>query len=249
MTAYLFDVIIVLILAFFAWRGAKKGLILTLCGLLGLFVAFFGAQFISTQFYQPVAHIVQPAIYQTIRNALPEPEQEPSDPLPSDSVSASTPPFDSQETISSYTLDQLLEILEEKGLYAGFSFFLDPSMLEEAIPDVEGVPESIVSTRNLADYLAKLIAKAALFALSFLFILLIWFLVSHILDLAFQLPILAAVNTVGGLAVGLLKAVLIVFVLVWLGQLANVVPQNPTTPILTLFTPKGLSAFLDQLLI
>lgn len=248
MTAYLFDVIIVVILAFFAWRGAKKGLILTLCGLLGLFVAFFGAQFISTQFYKPVAHIVQPAIYQTIRNALPEPEQEPSNQL-DDSVFATTPPFNSQETASSYTVDQLLEILEEKGLYAGFSFFLNPSMLKEAIPDVEGVPESIVSTRNLADYLAKLIAKAALFALSFLFILLIWFLVSHILDLAFQLPILAAVNAVGGLAVGLLKAVLIVFVLVWLGQLANIVPQNPTTPVLTLFTPKGLGAFLDQLLI
>ena len=249
MTAYIFDVIIVLVLAFFAWRGAKKGLILTLCGLLGLVVAFFGAQLISTQFYQPVASIMQPAIYQTIRNALPEPEQEPSNPLPNNSVSATTPPSDSQETASSYTIDQLLEILEEKGLYAGFSFFLDPSRLEDAIPKEEGVPGSIVSTRNLADYLAKLVAKAALFALSFLFILLVWFLVSHILDLAFHLPILAAVNTAGGLLVGLVKAALIIFILVWLGQLANIVPQNPTTPVLTLFTPKGLGTFLDQLLL
>ena len=103
--------------------------------------------------------------------------------------------------------------------------------------------------KALAGYLANLVARAGLFALSFLLILLIWFLVSHILDLAFHLPILATVNTVGGLVAGLLKAVLIVFVLVWLGQLSNLIPQNPTTPILTLFTPKGLAAFLDQLLI
>ena len=31
--AYIFDVAIVLLLAFFAWRGASKGLILSLCGL------------------------------------------------------------------------------------------------------------------------------------------------------------------------------------------------------------------------
>ena len=92
-------------------------------------------------------------------------------------------------------------------------------------------------------------AKATLFALSFLLILLIWFLASHILDLAFHLPILATVNTVGGLLAGLLKAVLIVFVLVWLGQLAEIVPANPTTPVLSLFTPKGLGALLDRLLL
>ena len=51
------------------------------------------------------------------------------------------------------------------------------------------------------------------------------------------------------LLAGLLKAVLIVFVLVWLGQLAEIVPANPTTPVLTLFTPKGLGALLDRLLL
>lgn len=239
MTAYIFDVIIILVLAFFAWRGAKKGLILTLCGLLGLLVAFFGAQFISSQFYQPVAHIVQPAIYQTIRGAEPEQVQESGD-QPSSNLAP-----DAQEPVPDYTLEQLLESIQENRLFPGFSYFLYQAMDDPSIPSEGG----LTVAKALSNYLAALVAKAGLFALSFLLILIVWFLVSHVLDLAFHLPILASVNTVGGLAAGLLKAALIVFILVWLGQLSNVVPANPTTPVLTLFTPKGLGAFLDQLLI
>lgn len=240
MTAYIFDVAIIIILAFFAWRGAKKGLILTLCGLLGLFVAFFGAQFISTQFHGPVAHIMEPAIYQAIRGAEPETEQEETD-----NSTITIPGTITEKEEPDYTLEQLLESMKEQGLFAGFSYFLDQAKNEESIPSEGGL--TVASA--LADYLANLVAKATLFALSFLLILLIWFLVSHILDLAFHLPILATVNTVGGLLAGLLKAVLIVFVLVWLGQLAELVPAEPTTPVLSLFTPKGLGAVLDQLLL
>lgn len=240
MTAYIFDVAIIIILAFFAWRGAKKGLILTLCGLLGLFVAFFGAQFISTQFHGPVAHIMEPAIYQAIRGAEPETEQEETD-----NSTITIPGTITEKEEPDYTLEQLLESMKEQGLFAGFSYFLDQAKNEESIPSEGGL--TVASA--LADYLANLVAKATLFALSFLLILLIWFLVSHILDLAFHLPILATVNTVGGLLAGLLKAVLIVFVLVWLGQLAELVPAEPTTPVLSLFTPKGLDAVLDQLLL
>lgn len=240
MTAYILDVVIVVILAFFAWRGAKKGLILTLCGLLGLFVAFFGAQFVSTQFHAPVAHIMEPAIYQAIRGAEPQQEQGSSD-----SPNISIPDTLPEAQNPTYTLEQLLDSMEEKGLFAGFSYFLDQAKDQDSIPSEGGL--TVASA--LADYLANLVAKATLFAVSFLLILLIWFLVSHILDLAFHLPILSAVNTVGGLVAGLLKAALIIFVLVWLGQLANLVPAQPTTPILSLFTPKGLGAFLDQLLL
>ncbi len=92
-------------------------------------------------------------------------------------------------------------------------------------------------------------SKAGLFAVSFLLILLIWFLVGHALDLAFHLPILSVVNRVGGLILGLVKAALLVIVLVWLGQLAGLVPAEPDTPVLSLFTIQGLRQFLDRLMV
>ena len=57
MTAYIFDAAIVVILAFFAWRGAKKGLILTLCE--------FSGQVIMITLRPPVkaALLYQPVLY------------------------------------------------------------------------------------------------------------------------------------------------------------------------------------------
>lgn len=64
---FLFDIIIVAVLVLFAWRGAAKGLILSLCGLAAVFVAFFAAQFISEQFCAPVSNIFRPIIIQAVR--------------------------------------------------------------------------------------------------------------------------------------------------------------------------------------
>ena len=66
MTTYIIDIAIFLALAFFAWRGAKRGLILTLFSLLAIFVAFFGARAVASTFSQPVADILRPSILSLI---------------------------------------------------------------------------------------------------------------------------------------------------------------------------------------
>ena len=240
MPLYLFDLIILAILAFFAWRGAKKGLILTLCSLAGLFVAFFGARFISAEFYAPVSNIIEPGIYQTILGAEPESAADPS--------TSSPPSYGSQEgeepVTPAYTLDDLLDSIHQAGLFSGLSGFMDEAAENDAIQS-----SALLSpAQALADYLSKLISRAGLFALSFLVILLVWFLVGHALDLVFHLPILSIVNLVGGLVLGLLKAALLVIVLVWLGQLAGLIPAQPDTPVLSLFTLRSLGQALNQIL-
>lgn len=230
MLPYLFDIIIIAILVFFAWRGAKKGLILTLCGLVGIFVAFFGARFISARFYQPMANIIQPGIYQTITGV--EEEQAPAEPGDEEG-----------QQPSGGTLDSLLDAIHDEGLFSGFASFLDDAVKEHPAQQAG----SRTPAQILADCLAGFIAKAVVFAVSFLVILLVWFLVGHALDLAFHLPILSAVNTGGGLILGLVKAALLVIILVWLGQLAGWVPAEPTTPVLSLFTPRRIGEFLNRL--
>ena len=101
---YLFDILIVALLAFFAWRGASKGLVLSLCGLAAVAVAFFGAQFLSEQFCAPVANIIRPIIAQTFRGVEPD-------------IAAA-------EGEAAYTLEQLLDCIQEEGLFEGFSDFL-----------------------------------------------------------------------------------------------------------------------------
>ncbi|MBD5085389.1 MAG: hypothetical protein HDT33_10170 [Clostridiales bacterium] len=229
---YLFDILIIAVLALFAWRGAAKGLILSLCGLAAIFVAFFAAQFISDTFCQPVANIIRPIIVQSFSELVPD------DPLTVVEVGPN------QSTVGySYTLDDLLDSIQKEGLFKGFSAFL-----EEGVKSKEVEESNLVSPLDaLASYLAKAAARALLFGIVFFGGLLAWFLFSHALDLAFKLPILAEVNLAGGLIVGLVKGVLFTIVLVWLGQVTGVVPNPPETPVLSLFTVKKLWELLGSL--
>lgn len=222
---YIFDIAIVALLALFAWRGAVKGLVLSLCGLAAVFVVFFGAQFLSEQFCEPVGNILRPIIIQTVRGAGAEPEVDPEDP----------------EDV--YTVDELLASIQEKGLFQGFSDFLEQSVANDTI-DSRG-PLSPMDA--LAGYLAKAIARALLFGVIFFGGLLVWFLFSHALDLAFNLPILAEVNLAGGLLVGLVKGGLLAVVLVWMGQVAGIIPNPPSGPVVSLFTVDKLWELLGAL--
>lgn len=229
---YLFDILIIAVLALFAWRGAAKGLILSLCGLAAVFVAFFAAQFLSDLFCAPVGGMLRPIIAQSFSDLVPDAQP----------ITVETEP--NTYTVGfSYTLDDLLASIQEEGLFKGFSAFLEESAAKDAIQ--AGAHTSPLDA--LAGYLAKAIARTLLFGIVFIGILLIWFLVSHALDLAFHLPILAEVNLAGGLAVGLVKGVLIAIVLVWLGQAAGIVPNPPEGPVLSLFTVDKLWELLDGL--
>ncbi len=224
------DIVIVLVLAFFAWRGAKKGLILTLFGMLGLLVAVLGARFVSTTFYQPVADIIEPGLHQKVESL-------------EESILGGAD-FDIDLSLDD-SVDALIDVLRDRGTFPGLVALLDTATEKEAIPE----SKDISATQALSTYLAQLAARVALFVLSFLLILLIWFLVSHILDIAFKLPILNAVNVAGGLILGLIKAIIIVFVVVWACQLVDLIPAAPSTPILKLFTPDGISNLLNRLVV
>ena len=221
----LFDVVIVLLLLIFAWRGAVKGLILSLCGLLAVFVAFFAAQFISDTFCVPVANIIRPVITQNLQEAAQELEN-----------------LAVGEEEAGHTADDLLDFLRENGLFQGFSDFMEQKMAGDALKQ-----DFLSAVNALAGYLSRGIAKVLLFGVVFIGVLLTWFLVSHALDLAFKLPVLAEVNLAGGLIFGLAKGVLLIIVLVWLGQVSGVVPNQPDTPVLSLFTVDRLSELLESL--
>jgi len=226
---FLYDIIIVLILAFFAWRGAKKGLILSLCALVGIVIAFFGARFVSAEFHEPVADILESPIYQSILGMEEKDEEREKASLAS---------------VDTYSLEELMDSLKKSDLFAGLMDFLEEAVQNETVQAEEGNS----AAKAVSAYLAKLIAKAALFAVSFLLIVFIWFLLGHLLDLAFKLPGLSALNLVGGLILGLIKAVLLVVVLVWIAQLVNLIPSPPETPIVSLFTPEKILTLLNSLI-
>lgn len=245
MPSYIFDLIIIAILALFAWRGASRGLILTLCGLAAIFVAWFGAQFLSNAFCEPVAGIIRPAILQTIEEKIPA-AAKPANPQAVTGVTGpvtETGDQDGGERQPTYTVDHLMDDIRDAGLFKGVYHFLKEAVEKGAVhPAASQTPAEAV-----ADYIAKGVSKSVLFALIFLSITIGWFLLSHALDLAFKLPILSQINLIGGLLIGLVEASLIVIVLVWLGQVVDWIPAEPESPLLKLFTVDNLWKLWEDL--
>ena len=224
----LFDILIVLLLAFFAWRGASKGLILSLFGLAAVFVAFIGAQVLSTLFCAPVAGIIRPVIETNITEAV-------EDALRHGTAGAAT-------GVEDVPIGEILAALRETEMFQKMVQLLEEAVQSNALK--QGASSAV---QAVSQYLSLLIARTVLFGIFYIAIVVAWFLVSHALDLAFHLPILAEINLAGGLLFGLVKGVLLIIVLVWLGQLAGVVPNQPDSPILSLFTVEGLSEMLAKL--
>lgn len=246
MTTYIFDIAIVLALVFFAWRGGKKGLILTVFSLLSIFVAFFGARFISTQFAKPVSNIIRPSIQLTIEEVL---TGQTPDNAAASAVSPLLPAAGQDEDggddalpAPDFTLQQILDLLDESELFSGLRDYL-----EDAIED-KTLEVTTTAAAAVSSYLAQLMAAALLFGLSFVGILLVWFLVSRAMDIAFKLPILSAVNTGGGAVLGLAKGVLVLMVLVWLARLAGLITDENAGPVVRLMTVARLSELLHTLM-
>ena len=223
--SYIIDIEIILLLAFFAWRGSAKGLIMSLCGLAAVFAAFFAARYVSDTFCEPVANIMRPVIARSIQEVAPAAESD-----------------DAEGELPAYTVDDLLKSVRENGLFKGFYDFMEQGAADDALDHDAQSP-----VNELAGYLSRGIARALLFGIMFVGIPLAWFLLCHALDLAFKLPILSQVNFVCGLLLGLGKGVLLIIVLVWLGQLAGLIPSQPDTPILSLFTVERLGELLTDL--
>lgn len=198
MSFVIFDVVILILLLLTAWKGYRRGFVLTLCSLLAVFVAFIGATVISSQLARPMSRLIQPALERSITQVLEEqthacsPRLRPPRPL-------SPPPFRTPSAgkrarkarrtgLAQLPLDEVLDALQASSLY---QHFIQP--IQDAIQD--GVMEVTTSAaRAVADYLALELTRMFLFLVSFALVLLLWLLLSRVLDLACKLPVLSTLN-------------------------------------------------------
>lgn len=245
MTNWVYDLIILAVLAYFAWRGWRRGLILTLCGLLAIFVAFIGANLATNALAQPMSRLIQPSLETGIHRILVEnigasASQSPTQTLPASDSSAAQALDD---LIAQLHLDDVLSAMEDSALLKNFVTSVQEAV-HSGMVDVAGN-----AAHSVANYLALQLARTVLFAVSFCVVLLLWTLVSHSLNLAFKLPGLNLINKSAGGVLGLLKGALIVFILVWLFK-GLLFPQEMVeqTAVLKFFCNNSPLSLLTQLM-
>lgn len=190
-TPILIDILIVAALLFFAWRGSKKGFVLTLCSLVAVIVALLGASIVSDALAPKVADAIQPRLEQSIRESLEKKALE----------------VNAQDYLGAE--DVLAALKDKGGVYewaAGGLEELMRSSLAETIP---------AQAAAAATAVAEQLARGILFSVSFLLILIAWFFVSHALDLVAKLPVIHSLNEALGGVLGLAKGLVICYIAAW----------------------------------
>ena len=206
------DIIIIAVVAVAAWRGYRKGLVMTLCGFLAVFVALAGATVVSNALAGPVSQAIRPAVEHQIQTAFQHKADQTAQSAIENGQNAADP-----------TMEEAVTILKDSKVYQGFV-----EGFQKALND--GIVAATTNAaRAISDYVARQIAKTVLYAVAFVLILVLWTILSRVLDLAFKLPVLSTLNRWSGAAVGLCEGVLLVFVVCTLlkgGVLPEEVVEN-----------------------
>lgn len=210
-TALVFDIILLIILLAFTIHGASRGLLLSLCGLVAMLVAFIGAGFLAGALSPKVADYLEPRFAAAIEERL---DQEIAD-------SALIPEQGDKTQSDDIPLTEILNVLKDMGFYQSavdaVNDAVEQGMTEAAANAAAAVAASIAGT----------VAYMVLFVICFVLILIAWTLLSHGLDLVARLPGLHFLNKTGGAILGLVKGCAILFLCAWvLRYLGKIIPEE-----------------------
>lgn len=211
-----FDIAIAVILLFFVWRGAARGFILSLCGLLAVIIAFTGASFLATTLSPKVGAALEPRFATAIERRL-NAEIAQSAPAVTDPAVPATP----DGTDGGAALQDVLGVLKDMGLYEDLIATVDKAV-REGMTDVAANAAAAVAAA-----IAQSVAYMVLFLIGFILILVAWTLLSHGLDLVTKLPGLHFLNKSGGAIIGLAKGCILLFVVAWVMRFSgNLIPEE-----------------------
>lgn len=196
MLPILYDLVILAVLALFLWRGWRKGLILSLCGLVVVILSLVGANFIADTAAPPVAKALQPKLAAVIEeNVTDYMATHYDDIVPSDApASTEVNPWDA--------------LREMGGIYAWCA-----DSVEDAIHQFSRDLDLSEMYAIAANRVAEQLAHHILFAVAFVALFVLLTLLLHAMDLVAKLPGLHFCNGLGGGLIGLIKGVLVLFVL------------------------------------
>lgn len=190
----LFDLIILALLALFVFLGMRRGLIMTLCGLVVSVVALVGAPVVADQVSPALAYLIQPAIQNAVQSNMDQ------------AVANST-------ATGAFSLGEgtFLGQLAESQFYQYFAQNAQQTV-EEGIQNA-----TTAVAASLSSSLAQTVAWLVVYVVAFVVILVVGKLVARVLNLAATLPGLHFLNTSLGGVCGLLTGLVLVAVLASLG--------------------------------
>lgn len=190
------DAIILLTDVIIIWRGAGRGLVKSVMGLITTAVSF-----IAAYAYTPVlaAYIKEKYLIEGITNGIFE--------------TLKSLAFDTDTDL--YNLDRLAIDLPEPFTSILERYNVNIDAFSEKIAGINACGENTVKSfaAEIAEPTSQIIANCVSFVMIFVAALLVLSILTALLNLIFKLPVLSQANSLLGLVFGVVEAVLVAFVL------------------------------------
>jgi uncharacterized membrane protein required for colicin V production len=215
----LIDIGLVLIVAFFTWRGFKNGFIRGVFGILAIIIAIYGANLVAKAYADRFTGMLEPFVSGIVDKAYTdvlgggEPKSQDDEQLMNDNGNT--------DDKSNNVYDVSYKILRNMGISEGAA----SQIAEKVSGTISAVGQPM--SANLTGTLCDALAYIAVFAVAFILIAIIFAVIGNIFNLAFSVPGIESVDKIIGLVLGIIKGLLVVLTLaVVIRYLGLVAPET-----------------------
>lgn len=185
-TALIADLVICVVLALGIIFGAKRGFIRSVAGIVVLVLSIFGATVAANVLTEPVTQFVEPIVQQRMAEKLTQ-----------------TP---TSMSSSQAAASEMLQNLH-------FDTDLIADLAEKAAEKVQETGATLLAA--VMDSVVATVVHAVIFLVVFIILMIVLSLIVKALDLTAKLPVVRTANGLGGAVVGLIKALLLVVLGIW----------------------------------
>ncbi len=220
------DVIILVIAAYCAWIGYQKGLIIGICNILALVVAIYAANLIAVTYSGEFTGAMKPFLSGMVDNAVVSVIRgvgdarddgdggglistlTAEDGTPEDAVeSADVVDYRSAGTVQEVTIKSLQKLgVTQKAA----------ERIAEDTEEEMGTSEVSPAIKDIiAEKLCDVVAYIALFAISFVLIIIVFAVIENVINLEFRLPNMKYVDKIAGTAIGFARGIIIILLIGW----------------------------------
>jgi uncharacterized membrane protein required for colicin V production len=215
----LIDIALVLIIAFFIWRGFVNGFVRGIFGILAIIVAIYGANLVAKAYSDDFTGVLEPFVSGIVDKAYREVIT--GDASGEGSQNDVQTNDETEHTPDENNLPYSSPVAEKsKGVYdVSYETLRMMGISEGAARKIAGEVSGTIDTvgqsmsTNLTGMLCSALAYIAVFAVAFILIAIIFAVIGNIFNLAFSIPGIKSIDKIIGLVLGIAKGSLIVLTL------------------------------------
>ncbi len=194
------DLVLVAIVALCGWRGFRTGIVNGVCWILAIIISLYCANLASTAYHREFSDIVEPFALSVVERTIKgEDSDENGEMVVGDVDLDAREDLDPRE-VSMTALEKL-----------GFSESAAQSIADDVAATNEKVNNAMIE--ELTELICQRVSYVAIFAIAFILIAIIFTVIGNVFDLALGLPGHENLNHVTGLALGIIRGILVVMVI------------------------------------